>query len=65
MPYADNTETPLTDQELIAMRSRWTARNANPGQDWQSLYDQFHAAQNDLGRVLRQLKAFEGPPISR
>ena len=56
-------EDRLTEADLVAIRGRWTARNAAPGQDLGTLNEQFRAAQSDLGRLLRYVKAFEGPPI--
>ena len=57
------TSGPLSKQDLYSIRAEWTARGAAPGQDWETLYWQFEAAQADLGRILRALGAFNGPPL--
>ena len=54
---------PISKNDLYSMRTRWTARNAAPGQDLTELYAQFEEAQNDLGVLLRELDAFDGPPL--
>ena len=58
-------EPPLTAQELQSIVARWTARSAQPGKDHPSLMHQFNEAQSDLGRVLRHLGAFNGPPVQQ
>jgi hypothetical protein len=62
-PWIELVGERLTKNELYSMRANWTARNAAPGQDWTALYAQFRAAQDDLGRILRSLGAFDGPPL--
>jgi len=57
------TSGPLSKLDLYSIRAAWTARNAAPGQDWETLYRQFEGAQADLGHVLRALGAFNGPPL--
>jgi hypothetical protein len=59
-----DVEDLLNENDLFSMRSRWTARNAAPGQDWTSLFIQFQEAQSDIGRLLRHLGAFDGPPLA-
>ena len=53
----------LDEPELIALRNRWTARGAHAATSPEELIEQLAEAQRDIGKLLRHLDAFNGPPV--
>ena len=59
----DELEERLDEIDVLAIRNRWTARGGAAARSTEELAEQLVEAQRDIGRLLRHLDAFSGPPI--
>jgi hypothetical protein len=53
----------LEDHELLAIRNRWTARGSAAARSPEEFAELLAEAQRDIGKLLRHLDAFGGPPV--